>query len=264
MLGAASAEDNGDANAGRGVHGLSLCLAAHAAHGATPAWRPGSSATRPCRAATSPARSTPETCSVIGMSTACSWASSRTAAQDVTPSAVCAVIADNLVHRHSPAEVLAERPVAGQRRRAGGDQVADSGQTHEGQRVGFHRDAESGHLGQTAGHDRRLAVVTEPHPLGHPVASAMTFLTTPPSSTPTTSALVYGRKYGVRVHSCTCVATSPSDAGDHAGGGLPLDDLAGEVGAGEHRDALDRAVRLRAPRPRSSARASPARGPSGG
>src|SRR5207253_11112518 len=41
----------------------------------------------------------------------------------------------------------------------------------------------------------------KPSPTATPFAIAMTFLTEPPSSVPTTSGFVYGRKYGVR-HAC--------------------------------------------------------------
>ena len=43
-----------------------------------------------------------------------------------------------------------------------------------------------------------------------PYASAMTFLTAPPSSQPTTSSLVYGRKYRVAIARCTSVVRSAS------------------------------------------------------
>ena len=43
-----------------------------------------------------------------------------------------------------------------------------------------------------------------------PHASAMTFLTAPPSSQPTTSVFVYGRKYGGEQASCTHSARSSS------------------------------------------------------
>ncbi len=50
----------------------------------------------------------------------------------------------------------------------------------------------------------------KPIPSAMPTASAMTFLTAPPSSTPTTSVWVYGRKYGAEHAAATCSATSAS------------------------------------------------------
>ena len=43
-----------------------------------------------------------------------------------------------------------------------------------------------------------LVLSPKPMPSAIPTASAMTFFTAPPSLTPTTSTLVYGRKYGAR------------------------------------------------------------------
>ena len=50
-----------------------------------------------------------------------------------------------------------------------------------------------------------------PIPLAMPTASAMTFFTAPPTSTPNTSVFVYGRKYVVRQTCCSFSAT-PSSA----------------------------------------------------
>ena len=61
----------------------------------------------------------------------------------------------------------------------------------------------------------------------------MTFFTAPPSSQPTTSVLVYGRKYGVWQAAWSRWATASSRAGDDGGGRLPGGDLPGEVGAGD-------------------------------
>ena len=49
-----------------------------------------------------------------------------------------------------------------------------------------------------------------PIPLAIPTASAMTFFTAPPSSQPTTSGLVYGRKYGAWQEPCSSLAASSS------------------------------------------------------
>ncbi len=73
----------------------------------------------------------------------------------------------DLLGRHALAELLAEGAVARQRRGAGGDQVAEAGQPHQGQRVGAQRGREPRGLGQPAGDDRGGRVVAEPEPDGH-------------------------------------------------------------------------------------------------
>ena len=50
----------------------------------------------------------------------------------------------------------------------------------------------------------------KPSPSAMPQASAMTFFTAPPSSQPTTSGFVYGRKYGVWQAACSASARSAS------------------------------------------------------
>ena len=50
----------------------------------------------------------------------------------------------------------------------------------------------------------------KPMPCPMPQASAMTFFTAPPSSQPTTSVLVYGRKYAVLQSFCTAAARASS------------------------------------------------------
>ena len=51
---------------------------------------------------------------------------------------------DGLLERHAAAEVGAEGVVAGQRRGAGRDQVAQAGESGEGERVGAHGEARAG------------------------------------------------------------------------------------------------------------------------
>ena len=70
--------------------------------------------------------------------------------------------------------------------------------TAKGEDVGPHRRAEAGHFGQPPGDERGLGVVAEAEAVEIPAASAMTFFSAPPSSTPMTSSLVYTRK--VRAH----------------------------------------------------------------
>ena len=75
-------------------------------------------------------------------------------------------------------------------------------------------------------------------PSAMPTASAMTFLTAPPSSQPTTSVLVYGRKYGGVAGGLEPPGDRLVAAGDDGGGGLPVGDLAGQVGPVTHGDPL--------------------------
>ena len=81
----------------------------------------------------------------------------------------------------------------------------------------------------------------KPMPCAMPHASAMTFLTAPPSSHPTTSVLVYGRKYGVAQ---ACWTHDRPVAGRRRRRRWPsaarCGDLAGEVRAGDHGDAVRR------------------------
>ena len=94
--------------------------------------------------------------------------------------------------------MLAERPVARQRRLAGGDEVADAGKTEEGQRRRPERDAETRHLGEPARDERRLRVLAVPHADGHAVGEGDR------RSSPSRRSrcrrrrsLQYGRKYAV-------------------------------------------------------------------
>ena len=70
----------------------------------------------------------------------------------------------------------------------------------------------------------RLALVLSPKPMpsAMPTARAMTFLTAPPSSQPTTSALVYGRKYGVVQASWSRTHASSSEQATTLAAGWPL------------------------------------------
>src|SRR5439155_11519402 len=65
-------------------------------------------------------------------------------------------------------ELDAEPMVARQRRSPGGHDVAEAGQPRERHRVRAGRDAEPHHLGQAAGDEPRLAVVTEAEAVGGP------------------------------------------------------------------------------------------------
>ena len=73
----------------------------------------------------------------------------------------------DLLGGHALAELLAEGPVARQRRGAGGDQVAEAGQAHQRQRVGAERHRQPGGLGEAAGDHRGGGVVAEAEADGH-------------------------------------------------------------------------------------------------
>ncbi len=65
-----------------------------------------------------------------------------------------------------------------------------------------------------------LALSPSPMPSAMPTARPMTFLTAPPSSQPTTSVLVYGRKYGVWQAACRRWATASSVQATTAAAGM--------------------------------------------
>ena len=97
-----------------------------------------------------------------------------------------------------------------------------------------------------------------------PTASAMTFFTAPHSSTPTTSSLVYGRKYARRARPRHQLRRRLVGRGDDGGGRLPVRDLEREVRARRRRRRGPPGCRATRRRPRSSAGRSPARRPSSG
>ncbi len=75
---------------------------------------------------------------------------------------------DDLVDGQPLAEPHPEGVVARERGHARRDEVTDPGEAEEGLRLCPERQPEPGRLGETTGDDRRLGVVAEPHPLGHP------------------------------------------------------------------------------------------------
>ncbi len=76
-----------------------------------------------------------------------------------------------------------------------------------------------------------------PTPAAIPQANAMTFLHAPPTSAPMTSALVYGRKYAGRQRALQGHRPAGVAARDNGGCRLFVGDLAGQVRAGDHRNA---------------------------
>ena len=176
------------------------------------------------------------TASVIGMSTPCPSASVEDRPAGLHALARLLHRRGRLVRGHAAAQVDAEGAVARQRRGAGGDQVADTGQAGERRGVRAERDPQPGHLGQAAGDERGLGVLAEPEPDRDAVGERDDVLDR--------AAQLDAHDVGVGVR-----AEVRREAGQlHAAGGLlvgaghdggrrlPLHDLAGQVGAGHDRD----------------------------
>src|SRR5579859_4204588 len=68
-----------------------------------------------------------------------------------------------LRERHPSTELLAKGSVPGERRRAGGYQIAHAGEPGEGVLIGAERCAEASDLGETASDQRGPGVVAEDH-----------------------------------------------------------------------------------------------------
>src|SRR5205814_9609424 len=169
-----------------------LISAVTATRGLTPSWQ------------------TRSTCSVIGISTSHRRARSRIARQLFTPSAVCRVAA-------CACSSVSPRPRCSPKVR-----LRDSGEQHVATRSPRPASPEkvSGSAPRrtpsraVSARPRviRVALVLSPKPsaCAIPYASAITFFTAPPSSQPTTSSLVYGRKYRVVTAFCTTAARTGS------------------------------------------------------
>ena len=82
----------------------------------------------------------------------------------------------DLLGGHAPAELLAERPVARQRRRAGRDQVAQPGQAHQGQRVGAEAMASRAVSARPRVITEAVVLSPNPSPTAMPTARPTTFL----------------------------------------------------------------------------------------
>ena len=83
-----------------------------------------------------------------------------------TPSATWPSSASTCAQRHALGEQQADAPVARQVAGGGQHQVAEAGQPHEGLRPCPERDAEAGHLGEAARHQRGPRVEAELHAVG--------------------------------------------------------------------------------------------------
>ena len=182
---------------------------------------------------------TASTCSAIGASTPVRWARSSSDEHDFAPSATWRVEAIDLLGGHALAELLAEGPVARQRRGAGGDQVAEPGQAHQGQRVGAERHRQPGGLGEAAGDHRGRGVVAEAEADGHADGEARR------RSCRRRRARSRARRRWCRdgtpasgTTPCSRLATLLVGAGDDGGGRLAAGDLLGQVGAADHGDPL--------------------------
>ena len=133
--------------------------------------------------------------SVIGISTPCARASSQTDCEDFTPSAVCVVLASTSssgIPRPSLSPKARLRDSGELQVR---DQVAQPGQARR-RCAGRRRAPRPAWLISASPRVISMALVLSPRPIpiAIPTASAITFLTAPPSSQPITSWLVYGRK----------------------------------------------------------------------
>ena len=146
----------------------------------------------------------------------------------------------DLGDRHPLAQAHTEGVVARERRHARRDEVADPGEACEGPGVGAEGDPEPGHLGQPARDDRGLRVVAQTHALGHADGERDDVL----DRTTDLGADEVGR--GVRAEVARRrgrsdpVGRALVRARDDRGRRLALDDLLGEVRAGDDRDPLGR------------------------
>ncbi len=141
-----------------------------------------------------PSCTTLTTCSVIGMSTSCLRARSRIERHDFTPSAVCCLRA----RMSSSVSPRPSRSPNVRLRESGEVQVATRSPS-PARPLKVSGSAPRAAPRRAVSASPRVmieALVLSPKPIpsAMPVASAMTFFTAPPSSQPTTSTLVYGRK----------------------------------------------------------------------
>ena len=114
------------------------------------------------------------------------------------------------LHSGAAAQVLTHRAVPRMRRRAGGHQVTHPCQSGQGRALA--PSAMPSRMISARPRVRIAAAVFSPRPTptAIPDAKAMTFLQAPPTSVPTTSLLVYGRKYPLFSMRCSATARPES------------------------------------------------------
>ena len=145
---------------------------------------------------------------------------------------------DDLLGGHPLAELLAEGAVARERRGAGGDEVAETGQPHQGQRVGAELHRQPGGLREAAGDQRRGGVVAEPEPDRHPDAQRHDVLVGAAELAAEHVGAAVGAERLRVAQVLQPLRHGLVRAGDHAGRRLAQGDLAGQVGPADDGDPL--------------------------
>ena len=142
-----------------------------------------------------------------------------------------------LLHRAALGDELPQTAVARVAARAGHDEVAHSCEAHVGQGIRASSGPQSGHLGQSARHERGLGVVPVAKPVAHPGRDGDDVLARP--------AQLNADDIAVRIHAeevrHESVLEEPPHAlvvgRDHGGRGNALADLLGMVGSGKPGDS---------------------------
>ena len=140
-----------------------------------------------------------------------------------------------LLQRLAPAEPLAERTVARQRRRTRRDEVAEPGQPGERHRIGAQAHAEAGGLGETTSDQGRLRVVAEAHRVHHAVGQCDRVLDRAAEFTADDVVIRVRPQIPGRDRRLNRLRPFLVGARDHGRRDLAGRDLDGQVGAGHRR-----------------------------